>query len=111
MQVVTLCPTHRHELHPLHMLISLRRRRPSQDVVEVVDSHTGTTKASAQTVIGVHHDYRTGHIWLLNTNSEGFAEVVVFDAELAKVPLGRWPLPSGRWPLLPQVGSGHVRLV
>lgn len=108
-QVVTLCPTHRHELHPLHMLISLRRRRPSQDVVEVVDSHTGTTKASAQTVIGVHHDYRTGHIWLLNTNSEGFAEVVVFDAELAKVPLGRWPLPSGRWwvPGMCNLGDGQ----
>jgi len=108
-QVVTLCPTHRHELHPLHMLISLRRRRPSQDMVEVVDSHTGTTKASAQTVIGVHHDYRTGHIWLLNTNSEGFAEVVVFDAEFAKAPLGRWPLPSGRWwvPGMCNLGDGQ----
>ena len=149
------------------MLISLRRRRPSQetresegqvdtpafcvclitdyfisrsghsscqDVVEVVDSHTGTTKASAQTVIGVYHDSETGYIWLLllgskkkvavcttiydshisgcfiwrallrhatalpygplpcgadrrNTNTEGMAEVVVFDADRAKAEL------------------------
>ncbi|CAE7196981.1 GIP [Symbiodinium sp. CCMP2592] len=58
-QVVTLCPTFRNELHPLDMVISLRRRKAAREVVEVVDSHTGTAKASSLKIISVLPDPRT----------------------------------------------------
>lgn len=97
-QVVTLCPTFRGELHPLHMVISLRRRKAARDVVEVVDSHTGTTKASSSRIIAVNREPSTGYLWLLTTNTEGMAEVMVWDVEAEKnVEIGRWALPSGRW--------------
>ena len=97
-QVVTLCPTFRNELHPLLMVISLRRRKVAKDVVEVVDSHTGTTKASSSKIIAVVRDPSTGWFWLLNTNTEGMAEVTAWDIEKEKnTEVGRWALPSGRW--------------
>eukprot|EP00435_Cladocopium_sp_Y103_P008125 s4470_g2.t1 len=97
-QVVTLCPTYRNELHPLLMVISLRHRKAAKDLVEVVDSHTGTTKASSSRIIAVVRDPSNGWIWLLNTNTEGMAEVTAWDTESERnKEMGRWALPSGRW--------------
>lgn len=97
-QVVTLCPTFRNELHPLDMVISLRRRKAAREVVEVVDSHTGTAKASSLKIISVLPDPRTGYLWLLQTNTEGLAEVAAWDpAHYRGEEVGRWVLPSGRW--------------
>ncbi|CAE6930854.1 PSMD12 [Symbiodinium natans] len=97
-QVVTLCPTFRSELHPLDMVISLRRRKAAREVVEVVDSHTGTAKASSLKIISVVPDARTGYLWLLQTNTEGMAEVAAWDpAHYRGEEVGRWVLPSGRW--------------
>jgi len=97
-QVVTLCPTFRNELHPLDMVISLRRRKAAREVVEVVDSHTGTAKASSLKIMSVLPDPRTGYLWLLQTNTEGLAEVAAWDpANYRGEEVGRWVLPSGRW--------------
>lgn len=97
-QVVTLCPTYRNELHPLLMVISLRHRKAAKDLVEVVDSHTGTTKASSSRIIAIVRDPSTNWIWLLNTNTEGMAEVTAWDTETERnKEMGRWALPSGRW--------------
>eukprot|EP00913_Durusdinium_trenchii_P023920 g22465.t1 len=107
-QVVTLCPTFRNELHPLLMVISLRRRKAAKDLVEVVDSHTGTTKASSSRIIAVVRDPSTGWFWLLNTNTEGIAEVTAWDLEKEKnMEVGRWALPSGRWWVPGMCHLGH----
>ncbi|CAJ1436836.1 unnamed protein product [Effrenium voratum] len=106
-QVVTLCPTFRGELHPLHMVISLRRRKAAKEVTEVVDSHTGTAKASSQKIIAMARDSR-GFFWLLETHTEGHAEVRALDLDKGSE-VGRWVLPSGRWwvPGMCQLAEGQ----
>eukprot|EP00439_Symbiodinium_sp_Y106_P007347 s1842_g1.t1 len=55
-QVIVLCPTQHGELHPVEMLLSLRRRSVAGTVVEIIDSHTGSKSPRRQRIIGMVAD-------------------------------------------------------
>jgi len=94
-QVFILCPGHGHVLHPLYVLASFRRRKTTQQVIEVVDSHTGDVKVSRTKIIGLHVDSTAGQMWLLVSSTQGIAELQAWDMQ-SGLAAGAWVLPSGR---------------
>ncbi|CAE7239651.1 unnamed protein product [Symbiodinium natans] len=111
-QVVTLCPTQYDELHPVEMLLSLRRRSVAGTVVEIIDSHTGSKSPRRQRIIGMVADYGLDVLWILSQTSDGDGEVLVFDLQTRDI-AHNWPLPSGRWwvPGLCDLGPGQGMLL
>ncbi|OLP97240.1 hypothetical protein AK812_SmicGene20424 [Symbiodinium microadriaticum] len=80
-QVIVLCPTQQGELHPVEMLLSLRRRSVAGTVVEIIDSHTGSKSPRRQRIIGIVADYDLDVLWILSQTSDGEGAVLVFDLQ------------------------------
>lgn len=111
-QVIVLCPTQQGELHPVEMLLSLRRRSVAGTVVEIIDSHTGSKSPRRQRIIGIVADYDLDVLWILSQTSDGEGAVLVFDLQTRDI-AHQWPLPSGRWwvPGLCDLGPGQGMLL